>query len=125
MKCAILGVKLPHEMVGGIAKLVLLMWGSPLPCISNNEEQNGDSWCGTKYFDHTPKTEAFEQMMWLAPHAIVVMSLSDMYRCEFFQPQWHHYSTERQLIVAKAYMAHYIPMRSSSVKVDVISGKKM
>jgi hypothetical protein len=115
------GIMRPAELVGGVHNIGLLMWGSPHPCISSNNEELGYAWCGTKRFDHTPKTEAFETMMWYVPHGIVIMTFSSQYRCEFYQPQWHKAYIGRQLFVAKANMTLYAPMRSSSVTIDKIS----
>ena len=97
MKFDIQGLRYPSEIVGGKSRLGMLLWGSPHPCLSSNAEPENDTWIGTRYTNHTPKTEAFEIMLWDAPEAIVVMTFSKKYRCEFYQPQWSHDSTERQL----------------------------
>lgn len=113
------GYRTPDSLVGK-KNVGLLMWGSPHPCISSHEDVDY-SWNGTLYYDHTPKTEAFETMMWSAPDAIIIMTFSTIYRCEFYQPQWHENSTKRNLIVAKAYMRKYMPMRSSNISISTIS----
>jgi hypothetical protein len=121
IKCNFPGIMYPADIVGGEDKLGMLLWGSPHPCLSSNVEPENETWVGTLYHNHTPKTEAFEMMAWLAPLSIIVMTFSNMYRCEFYQPQWSPESTERHLIVASAYMKVYTPMRSSSVKIDRVS----
>ena len=51
------GILRPAELVGGLNNIGLLMWRSSHPCISSNNEDPGYACCGTKQFDHIPKTE--------------------------------------------------------------------
>ena len=109
-----------HPLVGSKEKLGLLMWGSPHPCTSDNSA--AWAWNGSAFHDHTPKTEAFETMMWMTT-GIVVMTFATAYRCEFYQPQWNLNSSERHLIIGRAHMKNYAPMRSCAIKVDKITEK--
>jgi hypothetical protein len=122
MKTDQCGIMMPWEVFPVKEKkdLGMLIWGSPHPCTSSN---NGHVWNGTAYYNHTPKTEAFETMTWMID-GVIVITFSSQYLCELYQPKWHDDSANRHMIVASAYMRTYMPMRSSNIKIDTISFKE-